>query len=69
MADSLTGFEHPLAGRYASEEMLRLFSPGHRYTCWHPGPIRISRWSSSHSQAYMPWSSGGAASRPKNLSG
>jgi adenylosuccinate lyase len=33
MAD-LNGFDHPLAGRYASPEMLRLFSPGHRYTTW-----------------------------------
>jgi adenylosuccinate lyase len=33
MAD-LDGFYHPLAGRYASPEMLRLFSPGHRYTAW-----------------------------------
>ncbi|HSL18322.1 MAG TPA: adenylosuccinate lyase [Methylomirabilota bacterium] len=33
MAD-LNGFDHPLAGRYASAEMLRLFSPGHRYTTW-----------------------------------
>ena len=31
---SLDGFDHPLAGRYASPEMLRLFSPGHRYTTW-----------------------------------
>ncbi|MFV2072364.1 MAG: adenylosuccinate lyase [Thermoanaerobaculales bacterium] len=31
---TLDGFDHPLAGRYASEEMLRLFSPGHRYTTW-----------------------------------
>ncbi len=30
----LEGFDHPLAGRYASDEMLRLFSPGHRYTTW-----------------------------------
>ena len=30
----LNGFDHPLAGRYASPEMLRLFSPGHRYTTW-----------------------------------
>jgi adenylosuccinate lyase len=30
----LNGFDHPLAGRYASAEMLRLFSPGHRYTTW-----------------------------------
>ncbi len=33
MAD-LDGFDHPLAGRYASPEMLRLFSPRHRYTAW-----------------------------------
>jgi len=30
----LHGFDHPLAGRYASPEMLELFSPGHRYTTW-----------------------------------
>ncbi len=30
----LDGFAHPLAGRYASAEMLRLFSAGHRYTTW-----------------------------------
>ncbi len=30
----LDGFDHPLAGRYASPEMLRLFSPGHRFTTW-----------------------------------
>lgn len=28
------GFEHPLAGRYASQEMLRLNSTRHRYTTW-----------------------------------
>jgi Adenylosuccinate lyase len=31
---TIDGFEHPLAGRYASPEMLRLFSPRHRYTTW-----------------------------------
>jgi adenylosuccinate lyase len=31
---SIDGFDHPLAGRYASPEMLRLFSPRHRYTTW-----------------------------------
>ena len=31
---TLDGFDHPLAGRYASPEMLRLFSSGHRYTTW-----------------------------------
>ncbi len=31
---SLDGFDHPLTGRYASEEMQRLFSTGHRYTTW-----------------------------------
>ncbi len=31
---SLDGFDHPLAGRYASPEMLQLFSTGHRYTTW-----------------------------------
>ncbi len=31
---SLDGFDHPLTGRYASEEMRRLFSTGHRYTTW-----------------------------------
>jgi adenylosuccinate lyase len=31
---NIDGFDHPLAGRYASEEMLRLFSPRHRYTTW-----------------------------------
>jgi adenylosuccinate lyase len=31
---TIDGFDHPLAGRYASPEMLRLFSPGHRYTTW-----------------------------------
>jgi len=30
----LDAFDHPLAGRYASPEMLRLFSPRHRYTMW-----------------------------------
>ncbi len=30
----MDGFDHPLAGRYASAEMLRLFSPRHRYTTW-----------------------------------
>jgi len=34
MSDRLDRFDHPLAGRYASTEMLRLFSPGHRYTAW-----------------------------------
>jgi adenylosuccinate lyase len=31
---SIDTFDHPLAGRYASEEMLRLLSPRHRYTTW-----------------------------------
>jgi len=31
---TLDGFDHPLAGRYASPELLCLFSPGHRYTTW-----------------------------------
>lgn len=31
---TLDGFDHPLAGRYASEAMLRLLSPRHRYTTW-----------------------------------
>jgi adenylosuccinate lyase len=31
---SIDGFDHPLAGRYASPQMLRLFSPRHRYTTW-----------------------------------
>ncbi len=31
---AIDGFDHPLAGRYASAEMLRLFSPRHRYTTW-----------------------------------
>ena len=31
---SLDGFDHPLTGRYASEEMQRLFSTGHRYSTW-----------------------------------
>ncbi len=31
---SFDGFDHPLAGRYASREMLALFSPRHRYTTW-----------------------------------
>ncbi|MCD4747875.1 MAG: adenylosuccinate lyase [Thermoanaerobaculales bacterium] len=31
---TIDGFDHPLAGRYASPEMLRLFSPRHRYTTW-----------------------------------
>jgi adenylosuccinate lyase len=31
---NIDGFDHPLAGRYASPEMLRLFSPRHRYTTW-----------------------------------
>jgi adenylosuccinate lyase len=34
MSTTLDGFDHPLAGRYASPEMLRLFSPGHRYSTW-----------------------------------
>ncbi len=34
MTTTLDGFDHPLAGRYASPEMLRLFSPRHRYTTW-----------------------------------
>ncbi len=34
MGPDLDDFDHPLAGRYASAEMLRLFSPGHRYTTW-----------------------------------
>lgn len=32
--NDLDGFDHPLAGRYASEAMLHLFSPRHRYTTW-----------------------------------
>jgi adenylosuccinate lyase len=31
---SLDRFDHPLIGRYASEEMQRLFSNGYRYTAW-----------------------------------
>ena len=31
---SIDSFDHPLAGRYASPEMLRLHSPRHRYTTW-----------------------------------
>ncbi len=31
---SIDGFDHPLAGRYASPEMLSLFSPQRRYTTW-----------------------------------
>ena len=31
---SIDGFDHPLAGRYASSEMLQLFSARHRYTTW-----------------------------------
>jgi len=31
---SIDGFDHPLTGRYASAEMLQLFSTGHRYTTW-----------------------------------
>jgi len=31
---AIDGFDHPLAGRYASPEMLRLHSPRHRYTTW-----------------------------------
>ena len=34
MTTNLDGFDHPLAGRYASPDMLRLFSPRHRYTTW-----------------------------------
>lgn len=34
MSDRVDGFDHPLAGRYASAEMLRLFSPGHRHSTW-----------------------------------
>lgn len=30
----IDGFDHPLAGRYASKAMLSLFSPRHRYTTW-----------------------------------
>ena len=30
----LDTFDHPLTGRYASPEMQRLFSTGHRYTTW-----------------------------------
>jgi adenylosuccinate lyase len=31
---SLDRFDHPLTGRYASQEMQRLFSNGNRYTTW-----------------------------------
>ncbi len=31
---SIDTFEHPLTGRYASAEMQRLHSQGHRYTTW-----------------------------------
>jgi adenylosuccinate lyase len=31
---SLDRFDHPLTGRYASEEMQRLFSNSYRYTAW-----------------------------------
>jgi len=31
---NIDGFDHPLAGRYASPEMLRLMSPRHRYSTW-----------------------------------
>ena len=31
---AIDGFDHPLSGRYASPEMLRLYSPGHRYSTW-----------------------------------
>jgi len=31
---NLDGFDHPLAGRYASPEMLELFSHRHRYSIW-----------------------------------
>jgi adenylosuccinate lyase len=31
---SMDTFQHPLSGRYASPEMLFLFSPRHRYTTW-----------------------------------
>jgi len=34
MSDSLDRFDHPLAGRYASPEMLELFSPRRRYRTW-----------------------------------
>ena len=34
MSKNIHGFDHPLAGRYASNDMLRLFSPVYRYTCW-----------------------------------
>jgi adenylosuccinate lyase len=34
MSDTLDTFDHPLVRRYASAEMLRLFSTGHRYTTW-----------------------------------
>ena len=30
----MDGFDHPLAGRYASPEMLAVFSPRRRYTTW-----------------------------------
>ncbi len=31
---NIDGFDHPLMGRYASPEMVRLFSPRNRYTSW-----------------------------------
>ncbi len=31
---TIDGFDHPLAGRYASPEMLGVFSPRSRYTTW-----------------------------------
>ncbi len=31
---AIDGFDHPLAGRYATAEMLRLHSTRHRYTTW-----------------------------------
>ena len=33
-ADPLHSFQSPLTGRYASEEMSRVFSPSHRYGLW-----------------------------------
>lgn len=31
---NIDGFDHPLVGRYASQDMVRLFSPRNRYTSW-----------------------------------
>ena len=34
MSEELDRYHHPLTERYASREMQRIFSPGHRYGTW-----------------------------------